>query len=169
MLPSAVLRLIEKMTTIKEKERDAQFVGFKLGDKEFAVDIRRIIEIIYFRPITSMPEAPGFVEGVVDLRGKVITVIDLRKILKIKGSEIGRPDHILIIRLQNRMLGVIVDSVQEVLRLDTRKVQSPQDSLGEDSSVHLRGVYREKGRLIFILSMENLLSAEETRRLGPIK
>lgn len=150
----------------REKELEAQFVGFRLGERDFALDIRRIIEIIYFRPITPMPEAPEFVEGVVDLRGKVIPVIDLRKLIKMAETGKGPSDHILIIRLQKRMVGVLVDKVQEVLRFELKKVQSPQAFLGKNSSPHLKGVYRKDGKLIFILSMENILTAEEANQIG---
>ncbi len=156
------------MQATREKELEAQFVGFRLGERDFAVDIRRIIEIIYFRAVTPMPEAPEFVEGVVDLRGKIIPILDLRKIIKIPEVEMGDPNHILIIRTQKRMVGVIVDSVQEVLRISLRNLQSPHATLGRKSSPHLKGVYRNNDHLIFILTLEKLLTTEENKRLGLI-
>jgi len=148
--------MIGKMETAVEQK----YVGFLLAGREYAIDITRIVEIIYFQKATPMPDAPDFVEGVVDLRGKVIPVINFKKILLIHGLEDSKPDHILILRCQNKILGFVVDEVREVFQILDARIQSPQSVLKGKASKHLRGVIKLGNRMIFILSMDNLLSPE---------
>lgn len=139
---------------------EQKYVGFLLAGREYAIDINRIVEIIYFRKATPMPDAPDFVEGVVDLRGKVIPVINFKKILLVQDLEDSTPEHILIIRCQNKMLGFVVDEVREVFQILEARIQSPQSVLKGKASKYLRGVIKLGNRMIFILSMDNMLSSE---------
>ncbi len=145
---------------------EQKYVGFFLSGREYAIHIKRIVEIIYFRKSTPMPDAPSFVEGVVDLRGKVIPVIDLKKILLVKNLEEVEPSHILIIQFQKKMLGIVVDKVHEVLQISENRIQSPQTVLKGKVSKHLRGVSKVGNRMIFILSMDNMLTPEAAGLLG---
>ncbi len=144
---------------------DNKYVTFLLAGREYATDIKQIVEIIYFQKSTPMPEAHGFVEGVVDLRGKVIPVIDLKKILVIQASENTVPNHILIIRFHEKKMGIVVDEVREVLQISNTRIQSPQEVLEGKVSRHLKGVSKMGDRMIFILSLENMLSLENSREL----
>ena len=115
-----------KMTGASIEESDengeAQFVVFQIGNEEFGIDIAHVREIIKVPPITKMPSTPSFIEGVLNLRGMITTVMDLRKRLDIEGtdSELAR---IIIVEIEDASIGLVVDSVAEVLRLSQAEVE----------------------------------------------
>lgn len=152
----------------KVKAAGLQLVSFWIDGKEYAVDLKRIIEIIYYRPAIALPEAPEFIEGVLDLRGKVIPVLDLRKRLKLLSSNPVESKHIIVVRSREKILGVIVDEVIQVTRVLEDEIQSPQTILKNSGSRYLQGVCKVDDRLIFILSLDSLLSDEERTQMEDI-
>jgi len=155
-------------TESQEKSGELQVVSFRVDDKEYAVDIEKIIEIIYYRTATSLPEAPEFIEGVVDLRGIVIPVLDLKKRLRMSLRGETPPNHILIVHFREKMVGVVVDEVKQVLHVREEQIQSPQKFMAGTDSKHLRGVCKVDDHLVFILSIDALLSDDEQAQLGAI-
>lgn len=151
-----------------DKSGELQVVSFRIDDKEYAVHIGEIIEIIYYRAATPLPQSPDFIEGVVDLRGTVIPVLDLKKRLRMPSKTAGSPNHILIVHFKDKMVGIIVDEVKQVHRLEEAKIQSPQSFLTGIGSKHLRGVCKVHDQLIFILSIDTLISDDEQAQLGAI-
>jgi len=152
----------------KDKTSDLQIVNFRVDDKDYAVEISKIIEIIYYKTATALPQSPEFIEGVVDLRGTVIPVVDLKKRLRLTSKTGGSPNHILIVRFGDKMVGIVVDEVKEVLRIDEGQIQSPQTYIKGGGSKHLRGVCKVNDQLIFILSLDTLLSEDEQAQLREI-
>jgi purine-binding chemotaxis protein CheW len=155
-------------TESKDKAGALKIVSFRVDDNDYAVEISRIIEIIYYKPTLPMPQSPDFVEGVVDLRGIVIPVLDLKKRLGLSSKRGGTPNHILIIRFGDKRVGIIVDEVQSVIQIEEGQIQSPQKFINGGGSKHLRGVCKVHDRLIFILSLDNLLSDDEQAQLQEI-
>ena len=145
-----------------------RIVSFLVGDREFAVNISRIIEIIYYKPAMPLPESPEFVEGVVDLRGTVIPVLNLKKRLHLPSKNTTRPNHILIVRLKDKMIGIVVDEVKQVVQIDEEQIQSSQNILERTSSKYLQGVCKLNDRLVFLLSLDTLLTEDEQARLKEI-
>jgi purine-binding chemotaxis protein CheW len=156
-------------TESKDKAGALKIVSFRVDDNVYAVEISKIIEIIYYRPTQAMPQSPDFVEGVVDLRGIVIPVLDLKKRLGLSSKNAGTPNHILIIRFGDKRVGIIVDEVQSVIQIEEAQIQSPQKFIKGGGSKHLRGVSKVDDRLIFILSLDKLLSDDEQAQLQEIK
>jgi purine-binding chemotaxis protein CheW len=155
-------------TEAKKGVHKFRAVRFRINDIPYAVDIRRIREIIYYRPVTPLPEAPPFVEGVFDLRGTVIPVIDLKKKIGV-GNESGEdPNHILILRMGDRLVGMIVDEVQEVFEIEEQQIQDPQKIHRGPGSRYLTGVCKINDHLVFLLDMNAILTDEEQSRLGGI-
>ena len=152
----------------KQKSVDLQLVSFLIDGKEYAIDLGRIVEIIYYRSVTAFPEAPEFIEGVVDLRGVVIPVLDLRKRLKLSSGNPVESKHILVVRLREKMLGVVVDEVKQVIHVEEGDLQSPQNIVKGAGSKFLRGVCKVDDRLIFVLSFDSLLSDDEKAQLTRI-
>ena len=146
---------------IRENADVTQFVNFRIDDRDYAIDIKKIVEIIYYRPATPLPQAPDFIEGVVDLRGTVIPILDLKKRLEMASVRAAAPNHILIMRINDKTIGAVVDEVKQVLRLKESQIQSPQNTVSGSGSKYLRGVTRLDDRLVFILSVDSLLSGEE--------
>lgn len=131
-----------------------QLVSFQLGPEEYAIDILGVQEIIRIVEITHVPNAPHFVDGVVNLRGKVIPIINLRTRLGLSSVEPTKDTRIVVVEVAHLILGFIVDSVEEVLRLPTEFIEPPP-STGEASDFH-KGVGRVDGRLLILLDLELL-------------
>jgi purine-binding chemotaxis protein CheW len=149
--------------------QEQQLVSFTLGAEEFAVDIGVVQEIVRMPEITKVPRSPAFVEGVVNLRGKIIPVVDLRKRFDLPASEATKSTRIVIVTVGGRTVGMIVDSVSEVLRLSSEAVEATPDMVasGVDASF-LMGIAKLDGRLLILLELEQVLNKEEAEAVAAI-
>jgi len=147
-------------------QAEMQLAVFKVGGEEYAVDIMRIMEIIRPQKVTRIPRAPGFVEGVINLRGKVVPVVDLRKRFDIGAErEETKKVRIVIVRMGGRVLGLVVDEVSEVIYMKTDQVEETPDTVKGRDVEYLKGVGKVGERLIVILDIDKVLSGEEMRQL----
>lgn len=148
-----------------------QLVSFVIGKEQFGVDILKVQEIIRLSPITSIPNSPDFIEGVINLRGNIIPVIDLRKRLRLPAPAQGdngtkENTRILIIDVRDRVTGFIVDSVSEVLKIDSGMIQPPPEIVVAGlKSQYLSGVCKLQERLLILLDFTKILQVEEIRKL----
>ena len=138
-----------------------QLVTFKIGDEEFGVDILKVQEIIRMMPITKVPNAPAFVEGVINLRGKVIPVIDMRKRFGMAASTHNDQTRIEVMDLQGQVVGFVVDAVSEVLRIKESTVEPPPPVVAGIGSEYMRGVGKLEDRLLILLDLDKLLDEKE--------
>ena len=146
-----------------------QLVTFKIGEEEFGVDILRVQEIIRTMEITRVPKSPDFVEGVINLRGKVIPIIDLRKRFGMEVREYDKHTRIIVIEINDMIIGFVVDAVREVLRIPADTVEPPPPAvMGGIDSEYIRGVGRLDDRLLILLDLDKLLSREEQAELGQV-
>ncbi len=137
-----------------------QLVSFQLGPEEYAIDILGVQEIIRMVEITHVPNAPHYVEGVVNLRGKVIPIINLRTRLGLCSAEPTKDTRIVVVEVGHLILGFIVDSVEEVLRLPEEFIEpSPPTGRGGSEEFH-KGVGRVEGRLLILLNLELLFGID---------
>ncbi|GJL67383.1 MAG: chemotaxis protein CheW [Nitrospirales bacterium] len=135
-----------------------QMVSFQLGDEVFAIDILGVQEIIRMLDITQVPNAPHYVDGVVNLRGKVIPIINLRARFGLSGTEPTKDTRIVVVEVANMILGFIVDSVEEVLRLSEENIEIPAPTgRGGTEECH-KGVGRVNGSLVLLLDLERLFN-----------
>ena len=146
-----------------------QLVTFKVCDEEFSVDILKVQEIIRMSEITRVPNAPEFVEGVINLRGKVIPVIDLRKRFSLPYKERDDESRIIVVESDNRVVGLIVDGVSEVLRLPASSVEPPPDVLSSVNPEYIHGIGKIDTRLVILLDLERVLSKDEMAALGAMQ
>ncbi|MFC1592423.1 chemotaxis protein CheW [Candidatus Omnitrophota bacterium] len=154
------------MPTAEEKKKEYQLVVFKIGDEEFGVDIAQVREIVRLLGITYMPKAPLFIEGVVNLRGQIVAIIDLAKRLGIPSSPRGDTTRIIIIEIGENTVGMIVDSVSEVLRLSSEDMEDVPGLIETEVPEHyIRGVGKLTDRLLVLLDLENVLTHEEVQRV----
>ena len=155
---------------IKKHEVDLlQLVTFRIGEEEFGVDILRVQEIIRIMEITRVPKAPDFVEGVINLRGKVIPIIDLRKRFGLEVKEHDKHTRIIVIEMNNMIVGFVVDAVSEVLRIPADTVEPPPPAvMGGIDSEYISGVGKLEDRLLILLDLDKLLSQEEQAELGQL-
>jgi purine-binding chemotaxis protein CheW len=145
-----------------------QLVTFKIADEEFGVDILKVQEIIRMMPITKVPNAPAFVEGVINLRGKVIPVIDMRKRFGLAESAHDSDTRIEVMDLQGQVVGFVVDAVSEVLRINESTVEPPPAVVAGVGSEYMRGVGKLKDRLLILLDLDKLLNQKELNSLGGV-
>jgi purine-binding chemotaxis protein CheW len=145
-----------------------QLVGFTIGKELFGVDILMVQEIIRAAPITPVPNSPDFVEGVINLRGHILPVIDLRKRLNLLTGEIDLKDTwILILDIQNKVTGFIVDSVTEVIKIQEATIEPPPDIIKAGlESQYLRGVCDIGAQLLILLDFKRILLLEEFKKLS---
>lgn len=147
---------------------ELQVVTFHLGKEEFAVPILQIQEINRLVEITRVPKSPDFVEGVINLRGKVIPIIDLRKRFSLPQAELGRYTRIVVVNMDSRMIGLIVDSVSEVLRLSQDAIEPPPPVVAGIESEYIRGLGKLEGRLLILLDLNKILSRDESKALSEV-
>jgi len=153
------------MTGEQQNNNELQLVTFKMGKEEFSVDILKVQEIIRMIDITRVPKAPEFVEGVINLRGKVIPVIDLRKRFGLNQVEKDKDSRIIVIKTGGKTVGMLVDSVSEVLRLDVQTIEPPPEIAGGVDSEYITGVGKLKDRLIILLDLDKVLNPKEKQAI----
>jgi purine-binding chemotaxis protein CheW len=137
--------------------RELHIVGFQVGRETYGVAITSLHEIVRVPEITAVPDAPEFMEGVINLRGKIVSVIDLRKRLGEKKVTSTRRNRILVVEHKGRLAGLIVDSASEVLKIPASDVEASPTSLQEGRVNCVTGLGKYKGRLIVLLDMTRLL------------
>lgn len=144
---------------------DSQLICFKLGEEEYGVYIIHIKEVIKHQKIMPLPKAPSFVEGVINLRGMVIPIVDLRKRFGLP-AEVNRATKIIIVQVGNRILGLVVDDVTDIITLPHDSLLPPPKMIKGEDVEYLDGVVNiSEGGLLFILSIDKILTAEEKNTL----
>ena len=144
-------------------ESEVQLVVFDLASEFYGVDIGDVREIIRMQTITRVPGAPPFVEGVINLRGSVVPVVDLRKRLDLQVNEQTQETRIVVVDIAGRDVGVIVDGVTEVLRIPLSSVEPPSSMITNADSDYLRGIARLEDKLIILLDLSKALAAIDTQ------
>jgi purine-binding chemotaxis protein CheW len=143
-----------------------QLVTFGIDEEEFGVEILKVQEIIRMMEITRVPRAPKFVEGVINLRGKVIPIIDLRKRFGLEPRKRDKNTRIIVIEISSMIVGFIVDSVSEVLRIPANTIEPPPPVVSGLDSEYISGVGKLADRLLILLDLDRLLSNEEQQVLS---
>ena len=137
--------------------RELHIVGFQVGRETYGVPITSLHEIVRVPEITAVPDAPEYMEGVINLRGKIVSVIDLRKRLGEKKIGYSRRNRILVVEHKNKLAGLIVDSASEVLKIPATDVEASPTTLQEGRANCVTGLGKYQGRLIVLLDMSRLL------------
>ena len=145
-------------------EKDLQIVGFRIGNEMYGVRIGAVREIVRVPEITAVPSAPDNIEGVINLRGKIIPVMDLRKRFGLTEITTDKKNRILVVELDNKLLGLIVNSASEVLKIPPSEVEAPGSVFADGESGYVTGVGKLKGRLIILLDIAKLLHGPEYKR-----
>lgn len=138
--------------------RELHIVGFQVGRETYGVPITSLHEIVRVPEITAVPDAPDYLEGVINLRGKIVSVMDLRKRFGVKESSIKRHTRILVVEHAGRLAGLIVDSASEVLKIPADAVEPPPAAFQEGGLNCVTGLGKVAGRLVVLLDMSKLLS-----------
>jgi purine-binding chemotaxis protein CheW len=154
--------------TVSVSEEE-QLVVFELASESYGVDIGAVNTIIRMQSITEIPRSPDFVEGVINLRGSIIPVIDLRKRFGLAVGEATKASRIVVVEASGQMIGMIVDAVAETLRLSQDSIEPPSPIVTSLDSDYVRGVGKLESRLVILLDLDKVLSTKETDALRAAK
>jgi purine-binding chemotaxis protein CheW len=148
---------LEQQTTI------LQIVVFRLANELYGADISAVREVGPLQRVTRVPRTPGYVEGVTNLRGRVIPVIDLRKRLGLPTAAATKATRIAVAEIDGGQIGMIVDAVVEVLRIPMNSIEPPSAMLSKIDSDYMLGVAKASDRLIIMLDLTRVLAREELK------
>ena len=146
--------------------KDLHIVGFRIGRETFGVPISLVHEIVRVPDITAVPEAPDCIEGVINLRGKIVSVVDLRKRFGEREIKRNKKNRILVAEVQGKMVGLIVDAASEVLKVPPSEIEAPPKVFDEGDINYVTGVGKLKDRLVILVDLTKILQRGELRRLS---
>jgi len=149
--------------------KDLHLVGFRVGRETFGVPIRLVHEIVRVPDITAVPDSPEFVEGVINLRGRIVSVVDLRKRFREPHAAPTRKNRILVAEVDGKMVGLIVDAASEVLKLSASQVEDPPNVFEEGELRYVTGIGKLNGRLILLIDLTKVLQKGELKKLGELE
>lgn len=159
---------IEKESS-SSSEESLQLVSFELSGEEFGVDIMQVSEIIPISKITRIPQAPECVKGLINLRGKIVVVIDLNRRLGFSPRESDSLSKIIIVKVKNTTIGMLVNSVNGILKLPLSSIESTPDMIkSKINSEYLTGVGKAGNRLLILLNLARVLGEEEVDELNQL-
>ena len=141
-------------------DSEIQLIIFSINNIEYAIDIKNITEIIQLLPLNPLPNAPSFIEGVINLRGKVIPVVDLRERFKSPDKKNSRKTKIMITLIKEMEIGLIADEVSDVIGLSAIQIEPPLPAQGLKAE-YINGIAKLRERLIVIINIEKILSDNE--------
>jgi len=144
-------------------ERDIQVVGFRIGTETFGLAIGQVREIVRVPEITSVPNSPAHVQGVINLRGKIVPVVDLRKRFGEKNIITDRKNRVVVAEIDERLVGLLVNSASEVIRIPPSEIEAPNDLFQDGSVDYVTGVAKLKGRLVILLDLAKVLKLRDNR------
>lgn len=147
---------------------DKQVVVFRILSEEYGLEISGIQEIVRYQNITRIPEAPLFIKGIVNLRGQVIPVVDLKRRFYQVDSQVTEDTRIVVVKVDDKTIGIIADEVSEVLRIPEEAIEPTPTLLNSFNQSGIIGVGKLEGRLLILLDLENTLSSEELNEIKKV-
>jgi purine-binding chemotaxis protein CheW len=149
-------------------KKDLQIVGFRIGRETFGLPISIVREIMRVPEITFVPNAPDYIEGVINLRGRIIPIVDLRKRFGQKSLEQNKGNRIIVVELEKRAVGLIVHSASEVLKIPPSEIEEPGNLFKEGDLDYITGVGKWQGRLVILLDVNRILQRTEMPRFDEV-
>jgi purine-binding chemotaxis protein CheW len=157
------------MTRTPTSEQDlVQLAAFKVGSYECALDIMSVKEIVNPLPITPIPKAADLLEGVIELRGAIVPMVDMRRRFDLPADELSQSAKYIIVSVEGRILGLVVDEVTEVVRVARTQIHRAPPDLVDGAAQPFKGMFRHQERLIVILDLGALLTSTEKLRIAEL-
>ena len=153
----------QTQTDLSTSTGELEFSTFRIGGLLMGIDIRHVQEINRFKGITPVPHAPENVRGVINLRGEVVTVIDLRTTLQMAPAENSKKNHIVIVNINEESIGLLVDKIADVIITTAAEIEPPPANVSGVDSKYLSGVCKLKSELLVILDVEEIFATEEKK------
>lgn len=159
-----------KLDDATKNEELIQLVSFMLSDEEYGVEVLKVREIIRMPTITKMPNVPSYVEGIINLRGKVIPIVSMRKRFGLIDNENNSHTRIIIMDVAGSLTGFIVDAVSEVIRIHSSEIQPPPSMVmsGGVGQEFITGVFNHAERLLIIMDIDRMFSDDERENIGSL-
>lgn len=154
-------KAIEKADEPMNFEVHMQVVSFLIGAEEYAIDILYIHEINNIVKITRVPNTPDFIKGVINLRGNIVPVVDLRKKFGLPSKKIDEESKLIVIEMEQKLVAIIVDAVLQTLRIQKNDIELATDMILGISRNYIQGVAKYQGRLVILLKLSQALLDEE--------
>jgi purine-binding chemotaxis protein CheW len=151
---------VETQVFTDEDSQEGKYLTFPIGDEEFGIEIRSVREIIGIQKITDVPEMPHFIKGVINLRGKIIPVMDIRLKFGMQEREYDERTTIIVVHISNIDVGLIVDNVSEVLDIANSDIEPPSKLTGENNNQYVKAFGKVSEKVIIILDTQKLLFGE---------
>ncbi|KZX77001.1 chemotaxis protein CheW [Oleiphilus sp. HI0009] len=145
-----------------------QYVTFRLDDETYGINVMQIQEVLRYSEIAPVPGAPNYVLGIINLRGNVVTVIDTRTRFGLPEAEVTDQTRIVVLELEGQVVGVLVDSVAEVVYLKQSEVETAPNVGNDESARFIQGVCNKNGELIILVEFEKMLSEEEWAEMASL-
>jgi len=145
-----------------------QLISFAVGEEEYGLDILKVKEVIRIREITRLPKAPSFVRGIINLRGDVIPIVDLRDRFGLENKEYTEMTRVIVVDVESKLVGMVVDSASQVVRIPEDQIDPPPPIVGGLSAEYIKGVGKIDQRLVILLNIDRILSDPEKEELGKV-
>jgi len=149
----------------EESKSDMKLVVFRLADEEFGASINQVHEIIKLVEITRIPRAPKFIEGVINLRGRIVPIVDLRKRFGFPISEDLEEQRIMEVDVEGQVLGMVVDEVTEVISITADTIEPAPPMIADIAGEYMSGIAKVNDRILIMLNFDKILSEQENKQL----
>ncbi len=160
------------MMELNDKQKSAvetvQLVTFSVGAEEYGIYIEEIREVVRIPAITHLPETESFLKGVINLRGNIIPVIDMRERFQMEALEYSQTTRVIVVSMDNKLVGLIVDNVSQVVVLNKEDIEEAPDIIHGISREYIEGIGKSNGTMIIILKIDNVLTAEEIQNIKKV-
>ncbi len=158
--PSVDVRSLDEGGT--EVSGTLQLVSFRLEQEEYGIEITKVQEIILMGEITRVPQTPSFIKGLINLRSTVIPVVDLRMRFSLDQEVVSDETRIMVVNVRGKTIGIIVDAVNEVLRIEKSRISPPPPTVAGLGREYLTGLIKLENRLLILLDIDKILDDDET-------
>lgn len=146
----------------------SRYVTFRLGNETYAINVMQVQEVLRMTEIAPVPGAPGHVLGIINLRGNVVTVIDARMRLGLPSKDDDDSTRIIVIEVNRQVIGILVDSVAEVVELAAAEIEPAPNVGNDESSKYIQGIASRDGELVIVVDLNRLLSDEEWQEVASL-
>ena len=163
--PASPAETFVQESGLSEATDSIQLVSFKLSDETYGIEITKIREIILMGEITRVPQTPHYIKGLINLRSSVIPVIDLRARFSLPENGLNDDSRIMVLNVGTRTIGIIVDSVSEVLRVSDEQVSAAPTTVSSLGNEYMTGLVRLEDQLLILVDVDQLFSEDETSAL----
>ena len=161
-MPAAPSQVSGQENTLTEATGSMQLVSFNLGEETYGIEITRIREIILVGDITQVPETPHYIKGLINLRSSVIPVIDLRARFGLPDGDLTEESRIMVLNVGSRTIGIVVDSVSEVLRVSKDQISPAPPTVASLGKQYMTGLVRLDEQLLILLDVDQLFGEEDS-------